>query len=217
MNLAVMIKFENHLEQQPHWPQSGRHILAHYDEDNIVVYQSFRPEIAEYALNNQRFGGSAYSFTRMSWIKPNFLWMMYRNGWGTKEGQEYTLAITIPRLLFDDILGKAAWSSFKSERYDNYSDWETHKNKGNVRLQWDPDHDPLGNKLSRRAIQLGLKSDTLKIFNQQIISIEDLSPHVAKQKLVALSGNWERLVVPSERPYIPSRNEAISNVLIERH
>jgi len=27
----------------------------------------------------------------MSWIKPNFLWMMYRCGWGTKEGQQVTL------------------------------------------------------------------------------------------------------------------------------
>ncbi|WP_216092858.1 DUF4291 family protein [Candidatus Marithrix sp. Canyon 246] len=24
----------------------------------------------------------------MTWIKTNFLWMMYRSEWGTKQGQE---------------------------------------------------------------------------------------------------------------------------------
>ena len=28
-----------------------------------------------------------------------------------------------------------------------------------VRLQWDPDHSPVGGNLTRRAIQLGLKND----------------------------------------------------------
>lgn len=28
-----------------------------------------------------------------------------------------------------------------------------------VRLQWDPDHSPVGDNLTRRAIQLGLKND----------------------------------------------------------
>jgi len=24
---------------------------------------------------------------RMTWIKPNFLWMMYRSGWASKKNQ----------------------------------------------------------------------------------------------------------------------------------
>lgn len=36
------------------WPQDGRHILAQYDEDSIVVYQAYCPEIAEYAVKHQR-------------------------------------------------------------------------------------------------------------------------------------------------------------------
>ena len=61
-------------------PQSGQHILGQLRGDNIIVYQAFNPAIANYAVKHQKFGGSAYSFTRMSWIKPNFLWMMYRAG-----------------------------------------------------------------------------------------------------------------------------------------
>jgi len=40
----------------------------------------------------------------MSWIKPNFLWMMYRSGWGAKPGQQVILAIALTRSYFDAIL-----------------------------------------------------------------------------------------------------------------
>jgi len=33
-----------------------------------------------------------------------------------------------------------------------------------VRLQWDPDHSPKGEKLARRAIQLGLKGKVCIVF-----------------------------------------------------
>ena len=36
------------------WPQEGRHILAQYDEDSVVVYQAYCPDIAEYAVRNQK-------------------------------------------------------------------------------------------------------------------------------------------------------------------
>nr|WP_240038802.1 MULTISPECIES: DUF4291 family protein [Okeania] len=39
----------------------------------------------------------------MSWIKTNFLWMMYRSAWGSKTGQEIILAVTIKRTAFDGI------------------------------------------------------------------------------------------------------------------
>lgn len=31
------------------WPGRGNHILAQYNEDAVVVYQAYRPEIAQYA------------------------------------------------------------------------------------------------------------------------------------------------------------------------
>jgi hypothetical protein len=37
----------------------------------------------------------------MTWIKPSFLWMMYRCGWATKPGQERVLAIQITREGFE--------------------------------------------------------------------------------------------------------------------
>ena len=89
------------------WPPVGRHILARYDDSSVVVYQAFCPEIAKFACENGRFGGPKYSFERMTWIKTNFLWMMYRAGWATKKNQEHILAVTIKRHGFNEILRAA--------------------------------------------------------------------------------------------------------------
>ena len=56
-----------------------------------------------------------FSLNRMSWIKPNFLWMMYRCGWATKADQEVVLAVRMKRSAFDEILRRAVHSSFVSE------------------------------------------------------------------------------------------------------
>ena len=53
-----------------------------------------------------RLGGE-FKFERMSWIKTNFLWMMYRCGWASKKNQERVLAITISREGFEEILANA--------------------------------------------------------------------------------------------------------------
>lgn len=48
-------KVQPYLEQsEKEWPREGRHILAQYDEDSVVVYQAYCPEIADYAVEHQR-------------------------------------------------------------------------------------------------------------------------------------------------------------------
>ena len=48
-------KVQSYVEQQDRiWPKEGRHILAQYDDDTVVVYQAFSPVIAEYAIRNQK-------------------------------------------------------------------------------------------------------------------------------------------------------------------
>jgi hypothetical protein len=101
-------KTGNYLDQeQCVWPSEGKHILAQYDDDSVVVYQAFCPAIAEYAVTNQKFGGPQFSFSRMSWVKTNFLWMMYRCGWASKANQERVLAVRITRDAFNTILANA--------------------------------------------------------------------------------------------------------------
>ena len=60
----------------------------------------------------------------MSWIKPNFLWKMYRCGWATKEGQEIVLAVWIASAAFAAVdisleeasrnMGASPWTCFRT-------------------------------------------------------------------------------------------------------
>jgi len=200
--LKMKLQLEKYKEQQKDWPQEGYHIMAQYDDEKIIVYQSYRPEIGHFAVKNQYFGG-AFSLERMSWIKPNFLWMMFRNGWGTKEGQEVVLAIHLKRKAFETYLKNAVYSSFKPELYDSYESWQEDIQNSNVRLQWDPDHAPNGEKLSRRAIQIGLRKEFIQSYaKNDIIEIEDISEFVTEQYEYVKSNNLEKLIIPKEKPLI---------------
>lgn len=41
-------------QMKKYWPKVGKHILAQYDDNTIVVYQAYKPSIASYAVENQR-------------------------------------------------------------------------------------------------------------------------------------------------------------------
>src|SRR3954451_23917941 len=71
-------------------------IRADFDRETIVVYQAYGPHIAGPAVAHQKFV-APFSFNRMTWIKPSFLWLMERSGWGTKSGQEVALGVRIKR------------------------------------------------------------------------------------------------------------------------
>lgn len=190
-----------YLHQKDCWPQQGRVILAQYDADSIVVYQAYRPAIGHFAAQHGYLGGE-FKLSRMTWIKPNFLWMMYRSGWGTKPGQDVILAIHLQRSAFNSILAQAVHSSFQSELYASQAAWQQAVQTSNVRLQWDPDHNPAGHKLERRAIQLGLRGEAVRHYAQEwIISIEDISDFVAEQRQHVISGNHKALLTPAESAY----------------
>jgi uncharacterized protein DUF4291 len=190
---------EEYEAQRRVWPASGRHILAQFDEDTVVVYQAYAPDIGRHAATHGRFGGR-FSFTRMSWIKPGFLWMMFRSGWGTKPDQEVILAIGLRRDAFDRILSEAVPSSFDSGLYDTHEAWQAELRRSEVRLQWDPDHSPSGGRLERRAIQLGLRGSVLERYaTEWIVAIRDVSDLVAEQRAILGSEGRARLLTPRER------------------
>lgn len=201
------MKLKNYKEQLNDWPKEGHHIMAQYDEDKIIVYQSYRPAIGNFAVENQFFGGP-FKYTRMTWIKPNFLWMMYRNGWGTKEGQEVVLAIHLKREAFERYLSQAVYSSFQGELYESYEDWQKDVQSSSIRLQWDPDHNPYGSKLERRAIQIGIRNqEIIKYAKEDIIKIEDISEYVNQQYQHVLNKELDKLELPEEKPYLTESEE----------
>jgi hypothetical protein len=209
-----MMRFQRYLDQVSNWPKSGRHILAQFDADSIYVYQAYRPSIARFAVQHQRFGGD-FSFSRMSWIKPNFLWMMYRAGWATKEGQEHIVAVRLRRTFFDELLRDVVPSGYDSRRFATREEWRAAVASSDVRLQWDPDHDPSGKPVERRAVQLGLRGDALLKYGQQeLLSVEDITPFVTEQRQ-RLSDGFVELHTPEERVYFPRNHDAAITVGID--
>lgn len=197
----MLLQVEPYLSQNARWPGAGRHILAQFDDETVVVYQAYGHPIGSFAAEHGWFGGS-FGYGRMSWIKPNFLWMMFRCGWATKEDQQVVLAVHLARAGFDAILAEAVPSTFDPRTYDSPELWGMHVKESQVRLQWDPDHDPYGGKVERRAIQLGLRGDFLRRYGREwIVRIEDVSEFVAEQHEHVRAGKLDRLVTPEEHVY----------------
>lgn len=197
----AVLPAEPYADQVRRWPRDGRHIMAQYDDETIVVYQAYNSGVADYAVKHGQLGGPHFSFGRMSWIKPNFLWMMYRCGWASKENQERVLGLRIGADFFESILEAAAPSSFDAGLHASHEDWKQALKRSDVRLQWDPDHDPGGARQERRAIQLGLRGEMLRAFaTTQLLEVIDMTPFVHEQaRRVGGAG----LMTPSERPYLP--------------
>lgn len=194
---------EFYTQQLRIWPACGRHILANYDAETIVVYQAYRPSIGNYVIKHGVFGGD-FSYARMSWVKPNFLWMMYRSGWGIKEGQEIVLGLRLSRAFFDSLLSRAVASSWNHSDDVTREAWQAAIATSEVRLQWDPDHEPNGKSVERRAIQLGLRGATLAAFGRrELVEVIDMTNFVAVQRSQLVDHGLSQLVTPVERIYRP--------------
>ncbi|MCL1852794.1 MAG: DUF4291 family protein [Peptococcaceae bacterium] len=97
METLERIVCENN-KQRYSFDETHSKIRAVFDDTTIRVYQAYSDAIANAALENGVFVSPPYKIDRMTWIKPSFLWMMYRSGWGHKDaGQKRILAIDITR------------------------------------------------------------------------------------------------------------------------
>jgi hypothetical protein len=211
------LETQSYTDQVQLWPKSGRHILAQFDAESVVVYQAYRPAIGRFAVENGRLGGPEFSYGRMSWVKPNFLWMMFRSGWGTKSDQEATLALRVRRPFFDSLLAEAVPSTWDRQRFETEAEWSSAVKRSNVRLQWDPDHHPSGAKLERRAIQLGLRGDVLEAFGRrELLEVIDLTEFVAEQRATFEAAGVDGLQTPRERVYVPVDPEIGAKLRLDR-
>jgi Domain of unknown function (DUF4291) len=193
------MKYELYKNQILRWPEKGQHVLANFDDESISVYQAYKPAIAKFAVDHQCFGGE-FSFTRMSWIKPNFLWMMFRSGWAIKEGQERILEVRIKRDFFDQLMKEAVPSAFIAELFTDHKEWKNAVSRLDVRLQWDPDHDPAGKSVERRAVQLGLRGNMLQRYSDELYWIKDITDFVIDQR--SNVNDPEKLLLPYEDVYV---------------
>lgn len=177
-------------------------IRAVYSKNTIRIYQAYDKNIAEEAVIRGTFG-DRFKMTRMSWIKPSFLWMMYRCGWATKQNQENVLAIDIKRNAFDYIVQNAVPSHYYPEIGISLDEWKVLVKKSDIRCQWDPERDVFGNPLEYRSIQLGIRGKALYHYvNDWIVHIENITQYVNNLKGKRDMGIDISPYIPQEKIYI---------------
>jgi len=176
-------------------------IFAVYDKQTIRVYQAYRDAIADEAIEKGTFGES-FKLDRMTWIKPSFLWMMYRSGWATKAGQTRVLAIDIKRSGFDFIVKNAVLSTFSKEVHGTKENWKEELKKSKIRCQWDPERDIYGNALTHRTIQLGIKGKaSWDYVYDWIVNITEITQTVTDIREAIAEKRFSNDMLPVELEY----------------
>lgn len=206
-------------------PSDVPRFVGEWDEEGVYVYQAFRDEIADWALEHQQFGGDAWKPVRMTWIKPSFAWMLYRSGYGMKPGQTRVLKIKLSHETLATLLSgcKCVNTNRATKKKSSLLD------DGRIgRVQWDPERDLYEAEadgreprrmMRRRAIQIGLPGRLSEYYAKNILSIEDVT-QLARRVAIAhrLKGPVKkrqevmeclRDELPIERPYMPLLSEPV--------
>lgn len=178
-------------------------IRADYNRDSIVVYQAYGEKIAQAALKAGKFM-PPFSLNRMTWIKPSFLWLMERSGWGRKRGQENILAVRIKRNGWDKALGLGVLTSFNPQIHPSPDIWREQFAQAMVHVQWDPERSIRGKKFDHRSIQVGISRHIIEEYVQDwVLGISDYTPLTRKIRKLCEEGKHARAkkLLPPERVY----------------
>ncbi|HEK1038612.1 TPA: DUF4291 domain-containing protein [Proteus mirabilis] len=180
-------------------------VRAYYTDDFVRVYQAYSTTIAQSAVANGTFVSPPFSMTRMTWVKPSFLWMMYRSGWGRKDpNQASILAVDITHEGFQQMLTQGVVSHFDPDHYVSAKEWQEATETSDIRIQWDPERDIYLNRLSYRTIQIGLRNQAVeKYCNEWIVNITDITDKVRKIDICITNGDLDTAysLLPVEQPY----------------
>ncbi|WP_407286985.1 DUF4291 domain-containing protein [Streptomyces sp. BP-8] len=180
-----------------------RRIRARYTERTVTVYQAYAPALGLPAARDGRFP-AAWKRERMTWIKPSFLWMMYRCGWGTKADQETVLAVEIDRAGFDWALRNACLSHYDPGEHADRDEFRRRLKGSPVRVQWDPERDLRLRPLPFRSLQLGLAGEASRRYaDEWTVAITDVTALAHEVHARVRSGDLAAAaaLLPEERPY----------------
>ncbi|EEP76040.1 ATP-dependent RNA helicase DHX8 [Uncinocarpus reesii 1704] len=180
-----------------------RAIRAKFTPDTITVYQAYSAEIALPAVRAGKFV-APFKRTRMTWIKPSFLWMAYRSGWASKPNQERILAIEISRAGFEWALLNSFVNTHDPAFYGDHRALEERKRNTCVRVQWDPERDFGFEPLPYRSIQVGLSGEAVERYvDEWIVAIEDVTELMVGMGRLVAEGKIEeaRELMPVEKAY----------------
>ncbi|MQS16948.1 DUF4291 domain-containing protein [Streptomyces kaniharaensis] len=188
-------------------------IRARHTPETITVYQAYAPHIGLPAARDGRFP-EAWKRDRMTWIKPSFLWMMYRCGWAAKEGQETVLAVEISREGFEWALRHACLSHYVRGLHDDRASWQRTLKRAPARVQWDPERSLHLQPLPHRSLQLGLAGESAHRYaDEWIRSITDVTPLAHEVHALVRAGDLvaARDLLPDETPY-PIADELLAHL-----
>jgi len=176
-------------------------IRADYDRDTVTIYQAFSDAIANAALAAGRFV-SPFSFHRMTWIKPSFLWLMHRSNWGQKSGQTRVLAVRVRRAGWEKALSMGVLTTFVPGVFASPDEWAERFATAQVHVQWDPERTLRGAATSDGSIQVGLSRHVIREYTDEwVVRIEDYTPRVRKIYALLQSGRADQAKrhLPPER------------------
>ena len=179
-----------------------RQVRARYTDRTITVYQAYAPEIAGPAAAG-RFV-APFKRERMTWIKPSFLWMMYRCGWASKPGQERVLAMELRRDGFEQALSEACLSHYDRDLYPDRAAWARQIKTAPVRVQWDPERSLRLGELPYRSLQVGLSGAAVNRYvDDWTVGITDVTAvaRAVRARLDAGDEPGAAGLLPVERPY----------------
>lgn len=182
---------------------AARQIRARYSTNTITVYQAYAPQIALPAVAAGRFV-PPFRRDRMTWIKPSFLWMMYRCGWATKPGQEHVLSIDITREGFEWALARACLSHYDRDVHSDKATWSRQLKSSPVRVQWDPERSLHLEALPYRSLQVGLSGEAVdRYVNEWIVAVTDITATVHRVRELVRSGDKQAAIahLPVETVY----------------
>ncbi len=180
----------------------ARQVRAAYSEQTVTVYQAYNVKLGEYAAAHGHFPAT-YNRGRMTWIKPSFLWMMYRSGWATKPRQERVLAIEITRAGLEWALAHAALSHYQPAVHANRDEWAGSLRRP-VRVQWDPERSLSLRPLAYRSLQVGLSGEAVdRYVDDWIVGFRDVTGLAHRIRDLVRAGDHDaaRAALPVERPY----------------
>ncbi|MDT9690233.1 DUF4291 domain-containing protein [Streptomyces sp. P9(2023)] len=185
-------------------------IRALYTASTVTMYQAYDPAIGLPAARDGRFP-AAWKRERMTWVKPSFLWMMYRCGWGLKEGQRTVLAVEIRRDGFEWALRHACLSHYVRGVHVDQAGWKRELAGAPARVQWDPERDLRLQALPYRSLQLGLSGEaTRRYADEWIVRVRDVTPLAHEVHGLVREGRFDRAaeLLPEEAPY-PASGELL--------
>ncbi|AYG80839.1 hypothetical protein DWB77_02977 [Streptomyces hundungensis] len=180
-----------------------RQIRALHTQSTVTVYQAYDPALGLPAARDGRFP-AGWKRERMTWVKPSFLWMMYRSGWGTKEGQRTVLAVEIRRDGFDWALAHACLSHYERATHGEQAAWKRELRRAPARVQWDPERDLRLQALPYRSLQLGLAGEAVRRYaDEWVVDIRDVTPLAHRVHALVGDGRLDaaRALLPAERVY----------------